>query len=141
MAKTTTTRSRASSHKRLVSERRFRECEDALDHVIAEKERAIERLAEHVRKEIVVPACVRYGLTYTSGNGSYVFGDPAAKYGDRRYAIGTAQDARDAKLSGLADVFRVLDMDVDTASRATLGHYVRDVRDLMETRTRRSEQA
>lgn len=117
------------SQKRLVTPRKAREYDDAISHVLAEKERGIERIADQIRREVVLPACVRFGLTYQAGNGTYAFGDPdpKIKYGHPRYAIGDEHDARDAKLSVLVDVFRVLAMSVDSESRAEIGHYVDDV--------------
>lgn len=117
------------SQKRLVTPRKARQYDDALAYVLAEKERGIERLADQIRREVVLPACVRFGLTYRAGNGTYGFGDPnpKIKYGHPRYAIGNEHDARAAKLSALVDVFRVLGMRVDSESHAEIGHYIDDV--------------
>ena len=128
--------------KRIVTARTLRQYDDALSFVLAEKDRAIDQLAQQIRLEVVLPACVRYGLTYRAGNGTYAFGDPRiSDYNHRRYAIGTAKNACDAGLPGLADVFRVLGMDCDTASRAEIGHFVDDVTeaDVERARTESSQ--
>ena len=46
--------------------------EQAVAKIDRERERAIERLAAKVRRDILVPACTKHGLDFKSGNGTWV---------------------------------------------------------------------
>lgn len=46
--------------------------ERAVAKIDRERERAIERLAAKVRRDILVPACTKHGLDFKSGNGTWV---------------------------------------------------------------------
>jgi hypothetical protein len=105
-------------------------CKDEIDRILAEKEAAIAAWADRIRQDIVIPACEQYGLAYIAGNGGYFFYDPALPdYSTKpRARIATKQDAIDAKIPALGSVFDVLDLDLDTAGRAQIGHYVEGVK-------------
>ena len=99
-----------------------------LSGILASKDESIEELADLVRERYVRPACERYSLEFYSINGDYYFSDPKVNFHThKRGKISTSEHAQAARLSALVPIFSMLDLDVDTSSRANLGHYVRDV--------------
>lgn len=113
---------------KLIPKRYDLQISDAIKNALSQKERAIQVIADDVRRRVVLPTCIRYGLTYRTGNGTFAFGDPNQRdYSHPRYSIATPEDAVRARMSPLADVIRMLDTPVDTESRGVLGFYVEDV--------------
>lgn len=89
----------------------------------------VQALADKVRVHLVLPACRRRRLTFTSGMGDYFFSLPRTRhsptYGEVDN-IGSAEEARATPgCMGLARIFAVLDAEVEHGQ--PLGYWVCDV--------------
>ena len=79
----------------------------------------VARLAAEVRADLVVPACRKYGLSFTSGGAwGFWFTTKDGKH------IESVEDAAEARIP-LRRVFAALDLEIDRDN--FLGHYVESV--------------
>jgi hypothetical protein len=94
----------------------------------ADYESKVEKLAERVRKALVMPLCKKYNLRFTSGNGSFSFDIKDRKSYD---ISGIIIDADDADRVGFdyeefAECFEALNAEVN-AGRHNVGMWCQDV--------------
>lgn len=87
----------------------------------------IDRIAERVRKNIVIPVCVRYKLTYVAGNGEFIFSELNPPDDDAPRDFRTMDDVEAyGRDYDLREVFQVLNLEV--MYNDYLGFHVADVR-------------
>lgn len=85
-------------------------------------QKEIEKIAEEVRQEYVIPACQKYNLEFLSGNGTFAF------YGTWEGLEVSVSDPEEAKIYGwkLKKVFSILNTEV--GDLFYLGNYMLDVK-------------
>ena len=108
-----------------------------LRDIETKRDAALLTMGDEVRKKLVLPACRKHGLLFSSCNGEYWF--TRRNYPERfpHDMAGTFRDVEEAKALGFSmkRVFAALDL--ETSSHDTLGtSYVRAVteEDLLDTR-------
>lgn len=95
-----------------------------LDALLKQQERAIEAIGDKIRKQVIVPACHKHGLRFSSGGGSFDFvqlGPPRESYGnddDIRFSRHLTAAAK----KDIRDILNLLHEDV--WGKHSLGMYV-----------------
>ena len=97
-----------------------------LNKEIKRHNEAINLLAYEAMNNIIKPLCDKHRINFWSGNGDYWFEitpDPESdSYVVREGRVGTVQDAKDAGLDYLLDIFKILDEEIE--NRIPFGFYL-----------------
>jgi hypothetical protein len=97
----------------------------ALKAARAKFEREVSELAEKIRDQVIIPLCLKHGLTFISGNGTFFFTD--VKGNDYTSDDVDAAYAGNKKIhKAVSGVLHLLNEEV--SHNQVLGYYVGDVR-------------
>jgi hypothetical protein len=104
--------------------------QETIERARAKYDEVVFAMAKKVHQEQVVPICNKYGYSFSAGMGSWSF---ALKHDYREHYPSTPEEAEKLGLPELADVLRILSIDVYSFNHGTtrdeicrLGYYVAD---------------
>jgi len=98
--------------------------EKEAEAIFADFDRARDALADKIRREVVLPACRKFRVTFAAGNGSFSFYDLSYSSAFAGLIM-DEHDCRAKKKTGLIRVLKILN--TVCGEKFEIGHFVADV--------------